>query len=984
TSVGVIFADVNGLKGINDLEGHAAGDLLLKNAANAIREVCDETSIFRAGGDEFSIILTDVTEEELTDRIERIRNACKKYGNVYFALGGCVEEDSRNVRLALKCADERMYEDKKAFYEEHAERMKEMRSSDRRHDQTAEDFRERSIFKEMNYDQLTGLPSMTYFFKLAEKERRSMHERQISSVLIYINFSGMKYYNTRYGFAEGDALIRDFAKVLSGLFGEEMCSRFGQDHFAVLAEAEDIERKINRLFGETKTCNEGRSLPIRVGIYPDSMGMVEISLACDRAKYACGASQDEYRSSFSYFDEKMLQKERNRQYIIDNLDRAIQENWIKAYYQPIVRAVNRRVCDEEALARWIDPQKGMLSPADFIPILEDTRLIYKVDLYILEVILEKLQKQKDAGLHLVPVSVNLSRTDFEMCDIVSEICNRVDAAEISRDLITIEITESVVGENFDFMKEQVKRFQDLGFKVWMDDFGSGYSSLDLLQEIQFDLIKFDMRFMRQFEKSPKSRIILKELMRMALSLGTETVCEGVETMEQVQFLSEIGCTKLQGYHFCKPIPMEEVFARYEKGIQIGFEDPEEVGYYEAISTINLYDVGSLASEDVDAVRNYYETMPMAVFEYDRERLHVIRCNRSFKDYIRRYYDVESVGEIESITDIIGGQEGVIVDALDRCSQEEDYRAFVDEKLYDGSTAHCMFKKIADHPHRKSAAYAAAILAITPEAEKLTYASVAQALSSDYLKLYYVDIETEQFSEYTSDGSERGLSADRGGEDFFAQCRRDSETQIYADDREKFFATFTKEKVVEAIQKRGAFHMTYRLMLGGNPVYASLKAVRMSGDDRHIIIGVNNVDAQMRQQETIDRLKEEQITFSRISALMGNFIAIYTVNPETGAYMEYSGTDEYDRLQTPKLGTDFFEDSCREIGRVIYPEDLPRFREVFTRENVLGSTKGGGIFKTHYRLVINGEPVMMSLRAGVVMEKDGPELIVGLSRATELQ
>ena len=124
----------------------------------------------------------------------------------------------------------------------------------------------------------------------------------------------------------------------------------------------------------------------------------------------------------------------------------------------------------------------------------------------------------DKKLHVVPISVNLSRTDFETCDIVEEICNRVDSG-VSPDLITIEITESVVGGNFDFMKEQVRRFQELGFPVWMDDFGSGYSSLDLLQEIQFDLIKFDMRFMRQFETTPKSRVILTELMRMAVSLG---------------------------------------------------------------------------------------------------------------------------------------------------------------------------------------------------------------------------------------------------------------------------------------------------------------------------------------------------------------------------------------------------------------------------------------------------------------------------------
>ncbi|MCR4764100.1 MAG: EAL domain-containing protein [Lachnospiraceae bacterium] len=983
-SVGVIFADVNGLKTINDLEGHAAGDLLLKNAANAIREVFDERQIFRAGGDEFSIIVTGITEEELADRVEKIRHACRKYGNLFFALGGYVEKDSRNVRMALKCADERMYEDKRLFYEENPDRVSADESRNVLQNQTDVDFREHSIFKEMNYDHLTGLPSMTYFFKLAEIGRKSMHERNIPSALVYLNFSGLKYYNKRFGFAEGDALIRDFSRVLSGVFGEEQSSHFGQDHFAVFAEAEDLEQKLKRVFREAKSCNGGKTLSIRAGIYLDSMGVVEVSLACDRAKSACNTSRGNYRSIFTYFDEKMLQKELNRQYIIDNLDRAINENWIKAFYQPIVRAANGRVCDEEALARWIDPVKGMLSPADFIPILEDTRLIYKVDLHILDVILEKLKKQADHGLHCVPVSVNLSRTDFEMCDIVEEICNRVDAAEISRELITIEITESVIGENFDFMKEQVMRFQELGFKVWMDDFGSGYSSLDLLQEIQFDLIKFDMRFMRQFEKSPKSRIILKELMRMAMSLGTETVCEGVETIAQVQFLGEVGCTKLQGYYFCKPIPFDDILERYKKGIQIGFEDPAEVGYYEAISTINLYDIGSVANDESEAIQRYFDTLPMAVIQYDKKKLRVIRCSRSFKDYLKHYYDVDSVGDIDSLSDITGTADSNVREGLNRCADEEGYRAFLNERLFDGSMAHIMIKKIIEHPDGKSAAYALAVLGITPEREnQLTYAHVAQALSSDYINLYYVDTVTGSFSEYSAAGPGKGLSAERNGQNFFEECRKDSETMIYADDQERFLETYTKEHIMQAIDEQGAFHLTYRLMINGEPTYVSMKATRMSEDDRHIIIGVNNVDAQMRQQEAMERLKEERITYARISALMGDFIAIYTVDLKTGTYMQYSATSEYRGLKTSDLGRDFFEDSRREIEGIIYPDDLASFRDGFTMEKILERTKDGGVFKMHYRLMMGGKPVMVTLRAGMVKEKEGDELVVGVGK-TELE
>ncbi|MBQ7679113.1 MAG: EAL domain-containing protein, partial [Butyrivibrio sp.] len=983
TSVGVIFASLNGIKAINDFEGHNSGDLLLKNAASALKDVFEADEIFRAGGDEFAVITTDITAEELEERIEDIRFVCGRYGNLLFALGGYVEKDSRNVRMALKNAGERMYEDKRRITEQLPESMAESRDRINSHDETDADFRENSIFQEINYDHLTGLPSMTYFFRLAEAGRKSMHERDVPSAMLFINLNGLKYYNRKYGFAEGDELIKDVARIIAGQFGEERCSRFGQDHFAVFTEIVDLEKKLKKIFREARGCNGGKTLPVRVGIYPDSMGIVEASLACDRAKYACDAIKDEYNSCYNYFDDTMLQREVNRQYIIDNLDRAISENWIKAFFQPIVRAANGRVCDEEALARWIDPNKGMLSPAEFIPILEDTRLIYKMDLYMLDLILERIKNQRHAGLDVVPISVNLSRTDFEMCDIVEEITNRTDAAGVSRELITIEITESVMGENFEFMREQVGRFQSLGFQVWMDDFGSGYSSLDLLQEIQFDLIKFDMRFMRQFENSPKSRIILKELMRMALNLGTETVCEGVETSEQVEFLQEIGCTKLQGYYFCKPIPYEDILERNRKGIAIGFENPAEAPYYSTISAINLYDLGSVTSEYAQSIKHYFDTVPMAVVEYDRVTVRIIRCSRSYKEFMRRYFGIDTAGRVDSASEMSGGAGAEFLEALERCAAEGS--TFVNERMEDGSTVHSMLKMITEDPVRHVQAFAVAVLGIIPEDEQqITYANVAQALSSDYVYLYYIDTESGAYTRYAADGSGNGLSAIFTGSDFFGDCARDISSMIHPDDQEKVQAVYSREQMLQQIDDNGALHLVYRMILKGEPTYMSMKAVRMGPGDRHVIIGINNVDYQMRQRETLERLNEEKATYSRITALMGEFIVIYSIDPVSGNYMEYSSSDEYAGLGLIKAGLDFFGDALQNIVSVIHPEDLDYFRSVFSREQVLNRTESGRVYKISYRLRLNGEYARVSLRAGLVKEKDGPQLIVGLTRSAEAE
>ena len=449
--------------------------------------------------------------------------------------------------------------------------------------------REETMIRRASYDGLTGLPNMANFFKLADAAR------SWKNALVYCDFCGLTGFNRKNGYAEGDELIHAFAELLVKYFGIESCCRLAQDNFAIYTDADGLEAKLEKLFEDCHSLNGGKSLPVRAGIYVDDNPELEIGVACDRAKMACNVHRNSYVSVYEYFTEKLQEKDAIRQYILDNLDRAMQEKWIQAYLQPIIRAVNEKVCDVEALARWVDPERGVLSPASFIPVLEDAGLIYKLDLYMVDRVLEIIKMQLDAGFNVIPHSINLSRSDFDACDIVEEIRKRVDASGIDRNKITIEITESVIGNDLVFMKEQVNRFRELGFPVWMDDFGSGYSSMDVLQSIQFDLIKFDMSFMQKYDEGGNAKVILTELMRMATSLGVDTVCEGVETASQVRFLQEIGCSKLQGYYYSKPISLKTFMEMDKKSTLIENENPDESDYYENIGRVNLFDLGVIAS-----------------------------------------------------------------------------------------------------------------------------------------------------------------------------------------------------------------------------------------------------------------------------------------------------------------------------------------------------------------------------------------------------
>ncbi len=380
---------------------------------------------------------------------------------------------------------------------------------------------EQSMVKVSQYDYLTGLPNMTYFFELSDAGKDAILRRGGEPMLLYMDFSGMKFFNTNFGFAEGDRMLQSFARIIARVFGSENCCRIGADHFAAISEETGLEEKLKGIFHEFGGLYDGKTPPVHVGIYSRRVEDVPSSTACDRAKFACSIIKRSYTSRFNYYSNELRDEAVLRRYIVENIDTAISEKWIQVYLQPIIRAVNGRVCDAEALARWVDPERGVLSPASFIPALERAGLIYKLDLYMVDQVLEAIKAQQKDGFFIVPHSINLSRSDFDACDIVEEIRRRVDAAGISRDRITVEVTESVIGRDFEFMKSQIERFRQLGFQVWLDDFGSGYSSLEVLQSVKFDLIKFDMSFMRRLDEGDNGKITLTELMRLATALAQQ-------------------------------------------------------------------------------------------------------------------------------------------------------------------------------------------------------------------------------------------------------------------------------------------------------------------------------------------------------------------------------------------------------------------------------------------------------------------------------
>lgn len=837
---------------------------------------------------------------------------------------------------------------------------------------------------QIHHDRLTDLPNMRHFFSLAKEARDQMLAEGKEPAVLYFNIIGMRNYNRQFGFEKGDRLMVNFAEILKRQFGERRTCRFSGDHFAAIADEDGVEEDLREVLKICETAMDGKKLPVRVGVYPNRLEHVDVNVACDRAKYACEQNKGEIDSGITWFDEVMLKQVDIQRHIVNSLDRALSEGWVKVWYQPIVRSANGKICDEEALARWIDPDLGFLSPAYFIPALENSKLIYKLDLYVLEQVLLKMKKQKEAGFYLVPQSVNLSRKDFESCDIVEEIRRRVDDAGVDHSMITIEITESVIGSDFDFMKEQVARFQNLGFPVWMDDFGSGYSSLDVLQHIHFDLIKFDMRFMERFNEGEETKVILTELMTMAIGLGTDTVCEGVEHAEQVEFLREIGCTRIQGYYYGKPTPFEEMVSLVQNGTFPEFENPEEAGYFGSIGRINLYDMTVLSSENDQSLTQYFNNLPMSIMEVSGTKMRYIRCNSSFRDFMKRTLGLSYSQEEMDFKDLDDVPGMATLKAIVQCSRDGK-RIVADERLEGGIVTHAMVRRVAVNPVTGTAAVAIAVLAVSraDENAEMNYSQMAMALAADYVDLYYVNLETEQFIEYRQDPEREGLVEGRRHEQFFSDNMRYVKQCLFKEDQDTFVNGFTKENVLTALENEGEFKLTYRLMLNGQPTYVNMKAVYMPGDRTHIIVGISNVDIQMRQKEAMSRIETEKTVYSRINALSRDYICIYVIDPATSHYTEYLADSSYAVLGVPEEGKDFFAQSREEGTRYVHPDDLDRYLAFMNRENILDEVKKNGLYSVQYRLILDGEYRYVGLKATILEEQSGPVLIIGVNDIDEM-
>jgi diguanylate cyclase (GGDEF)-like protein len=414
-------------------------------------------------------------------------------------------------------------------------------------------------------DELTGLYNMRNFRHEAEDILQDESVDLKNLRFVFLDLENFKNYNEKYGFSEGNSLLRTIAQIIKDCFPDNLVARYGDDHFVALADADGLEEKIKKIQEKIVEQENSIQLGLKCGIYTPKDRDESPSLDCDHARYACSTIKKHFNKLIVEYDESMDKDFKIKRYVINNINKAIEKGYIMPYYQPVVWAKNGKVCGAEALARWIDPEYGFMSPAAFVPTLEEYHLIHKLDMYIMECVCRDLKQAREENHPLIPVSINFSRLDFELTDPVSELNECIEKYGISKDQIHVEITESALAGSGKKIQDAMEQFRKQGYALWLDDFGSGYSGLNVLKDYNFDMMKIDMKFLSKFSENQKTQPILTSIIALAQKIGMQTLTEGVETEDAYRFLQEVGCQRLQGYLFGKPMIRKEFYDKITTG-----------------------------------------------------------------------------------------------------------------------------------------------------------------------------------------------------------------------------------------------------------------------------------------------------------------------------------------------------------------------------------------------------------------------------------
>lgn len=428
-----------------------------------------------------------------------------------------------------------------------------------------------AIVNLLQYDRLTGVYTREFFYRKLRERLDANPDK--SYCIVCANVENFKLFNDTFGVREGDRLLRAIADILRKMAGKEnFCGRFRADRFLFLQEADPRWLTGERKELEPEVLNH--KVTFRWGVYEITDRTVQVEQMCDRVLLAAHSIKGKYNQFLAVYDDALRAKLLREQAISDAMEPALANGEFLVYLQPKYSLKRGCIAGAEALVRWIHPQWGFLSPGEFIPLFEKNGFIPRLDRYMWDKVCRLLGRWKREGHPMIPISVNVSRADIFQQDLVKTLTGLTEKYGVEPKYLHLEITESAYVNNASRIVEKLKELRQLGFPIEMDDFGSGYSSLNMLGQLRMDVLKLDMQFVRNETGKPEDRSILRDIVTMGHRLGLGIVAEGAETQQQVERLKAAGCDYVQGYFFAKPMPLDQ-FEEHWKAQNYAHVLPEE-------------------------------------------------------------------------------------------------------------------------------------------------------------------------------------------------------------------------------------------------------------------------------------------------------------------------------------------------------------------------------------------------------------------------
>lgn len=418
-------------------------------------------------------------------------------------------------------------------------------------------------------DPLTGISNLTKFYLLAG---RILNGQKEPYTLIRLDIRNFKLVNDGFGYSTGDQVLKLVAHKMEECYqGEETCARITMDQFVILAKthdglAEQCRRDLKQCVNDGVSQSVAQMVDFCLGSYDLIDNDESVVAAMDKCTVALKAAKAAgIPGAIMRYNDSLVTHMVEEKKLEQAMHGALKNGEFQVYIQPKYRVSNGAFIGAEALIRWVSPKFGFLPPDKFIPLFERNGFIEEIDLFVMETVMQRLCYMQSQGMQLFPISVNMSRVTISTAQYLDKLRGLLEKYPLPGGMVELEVTESIFVGEYQLLLHLLDRMRQMGCVIVMDDFGSGYSSLNLLKEVPFDILKIDREFLDEGETSQRTRAIMKSIIEMAKSINVQVVCEGVETAEQVEFLKELHCDVAQGYYFARPMPLPQFESQLIEG-----------------------------------------------------------------------------------------------------------------------------------------------------------------------------------------------------------------------------------------------------------------------------------------------------------------------------------------------------------------------------------------------------------------------------------